>query len=494
MLVGGTGHQRRARTLPAVGTIVFRCDGDDEIGAGHVSRCLQIAVAMRTRGQTAVIAGSVSGVAAGLVEAAGLTVVPAQPGAPAGVPDTADAAVVDSYTIASDEIEAAAALRPVAVVVDDGPVPRATAALAYHLDAERRIEAPPGVTRIFGPAYAPVRPACAAARRPRGLEHALVTLGGSNAGVTLLDPLVETLLGLDPGLEVFVAGSAAPPARERMSAGLVPGGLLEQIGRADVAVSGAGSTPYELACAGVPSVLVALADNQAPVGAAFQEAGIAGFADARGGLARAALEAALAPLADPDARAGMARAGPAAIDGYGSFRTADALLAAFGARPLRRCIAYRPADQSDADRLLAWRNDAATRAASRDQGEVDRDTHLEWLQRAIADPVRTLLVAETDGAAVGTVRFDGEGDEVEIGVTVAPEARAGGLGAQIIREAAELQLHARPRVARVRAEIRPGNTRSVAAFERAGFARRGESAELSVFIADRESLAHAGRG
>jgi spore coat polysaccharide biosynthesis predicted glycosyltransferase SpsG/RimJ/RimL family protein N-acetyltransferase len=477
-----------------VGAIVFRCDGDDEVGAGHVARCLQVAAAMRAAGDEVAIAGTVSGVAAGLVEAAGLDVVEPQPDAPAGVPAAAEAAVVDSYAITGAEIEAAAALRPLAVVLDDGPVPRCAAALVYHLDAGRRIEPGDGVIAIFGPAYAPVHPGCVAARRERGFQTALVTLGGSHAGRALLEPLADSLLALDPALELFVAGSAALAPRDRVQAGLVPGGLLDRIAAADVAVSGAGSTPYDLACAGVPSLLVALADNQAPVGAAFEAAGIALFADARAGLTAERAAEAVAPLADPAERERLATAGPAAIDGYGAFRAAAALRAAFDGTPLPRVVRYRPATRSDAERLLGWRNDPATRTGSRQQHEVGPAEHEEWLARSLADPARAILIAELPVGPAATVRFDRDGDEAEIGITVAPEARGEGVGAQVIREASELHLHAHPEVRRIRAEVRTDNARSAAAFERAGFARRADDGEFAVFEADAGSLGRAGRG
>ena len=53
------------------------------------------------------------------------------------------------------------------------------------------------------------------------------------------------------------------------------GGLAERIGWADIAVSAAGSTPYDLACAGVPFALRAVADNQRPIRRAFLDEGLA---------------------------------------------------------------------------------------------------------------------------------------------------------------------------------------------------------------------------
>ena len=51
--------------------------------------------------------------------------------------------------------------------------------------------------------------------------------------------------------------------------------MLDLIAGSDVAVSAAGFTPYELACAGVPAVVVSVADNQVPVARALDRAGVA---------------------------------------------------------------------------------------------------------------------------------------------------------------------------------------------------------------------------
>ena len=62
----------------------------------------------------------------------------------------------------------------------------------------------------------------------------------------------------------------------------------------------------------------------------------------------------------------------------------------------------RPADASDSEDLLAWRNDQETRANSRSTGPVDAATHQTWLAHALADPNRRLWIAEAAGEKVFT--------------------------------------------------------------------------------------------
>jgi UDP-2,4-diacetamido-2,4,6-trideoxy-beta-L-altropyranose hydrolase len=431
--------------------ITFRCDGNDRVGAGHVSRCLQIALAFRAAGMEVVFVGVYGGVAARLLALHGLPTV-APTGSPAGLPPNLDAALVDSYEIDLTGIQAAARERPIAVISDGGTPPPVPVIISYHLDARPPTGEP--IAALIGPDYAPVDPQLASARRSRGLGRALVTIGGSRAGTDLVGPAVEALRRIATSVEHPVGAA----------------GLLEEIRSADVAVSAAGLTPYELACAGVPAVIVAIADNQLRVATAFQSAGVALGLDGRTRSAITQLSAAIERLADRGVRERLAAAGPATIDGFGAFRARDALKAALEGRPLPRVLRYRPATIGDSALLFQWRNDPEARRASRNTAPVAPQEHERWLHAALADPTCTLLLAEEKGEAIGTVRFNRRTPpRAEISVNLAPERRGAGRGTKVVREATELELAAHPELKEVVAEIREGNSRSMGAFERAGF-------------------------
>ena len=436
--------------------IAFRCDGGARVGAGHVARCLQIALAFEAAGTATRFVGTYGGIAADLLAAAGVTSVAPAGDETLGVGAGVRAVVVDSYEIEPARIEAAGRALPLAAVVDDGAAPAVAAALSYHLDAEQRIAVPGETRRILGVDWAPVSPALSAARRARGLASALVTAGGGDAGREVARDAAMALLAIDPALEVFVAAPGAPLVEDaRVTWDTLRGGLAERIAWADVAVSAAGSTPYDLACAGVPMALRAFAANQRPILRAFVDRGLAS-----GDVSR---------LGDAGARAALAAAGPRHVDGYGAFRARDALAAAFAGRPAPRVLRYRPATAADADRLLAWRNDPHVREMSFRPDPIGIAQHRAWLAGVLADAERTLLVAESGGAPVGTVRFDRDRARAQISIAVAPEARGRGLGTQMIAETTELQLAAHPQLADVLAEVQARNLPSLKAFERAGY-------------------------
>ncbi|WP_020663363.1 GNAT family N-acetyltransferase [Amycolatopsis benzoatilytica] len=140
-------------------------------------------------------------------------------------------------------------------------------------------------------------------------------------------------------------------------------------------------------------------------------------------------------------------------------------------------VTVRDATEDDAELLLSWRNDPATRQASRSAGVIDLDSHLRWLRRVLTAPDRILLVAMRAGTPVGTVRFDDEGDrEWEVSITLAPGSRGRGLSRPVLA-AGEQALAARTDAAAVLAAVHPDNAASAALFERAGYLEDAPAAD-----------------
>lgn len=444
-----------------MGLIGFRCDGGIAVGAGHVARCLSLARAFTAGGDDVVFCGDYDGLASDLLADAGMARVGGLE-----IPTDVDAVIVDSYDVDASQLADALPSVPLAAIVDlpDASPGRGVTVLTYH--------AVDTTADLAGPNYALVDPRFVAARGERGFASALVTFGGSAAGAAA----------------ARIAAGIASDARLAVVEPAV--GLVDVVGAIDVALSGAGLTPYELACAGVPSVIVAIVENQAPVAAGLSRAGAVIAVSATAGLDSKELAAALERLREPELRAALTAAGPAVVDGYGAARARDALTATFAGRPPSRVLRYRPVTAADADLLLQWRNDRETLAASRAQQPVSAREHADWVSLVIADRARSLFVVEDDTGPAATLRFDGGTAEAEISVTVAPERRGEGIASRILREGSELHLAAHLSVETVVAELRPDNKRSIAACERAGFTPAGEGSTpgLLRLSLDREAL------
>jgi RimJ/RimL family protein N-acetyltransferase len=125
----------------------------------------------------------------------------------------------------------------------------------------------------------------------------------------------------------------------------------------------------------------------------------------------------------------------------------------------------------DADLLLAWANDPATRAQSFQPDRIEAATHQRWLAERLASPSSRLLIGLEGPTPIGQVRFDRDPDgTVEISISVAADARNRGLGRSLL--AAGLAAARRDGSLGVRtfvAHVRLDNDVSAALFRGAGF-------------------------
>lgn len=65
----------------------------------------------------------------------------------------------------------------------------------------------------------------------------------------------------------------------------------------------------------------------------------------------------------------------------------------------------RPAEDSDRDRVLKWRNHPEVRAVSLTQHEIQPAEHAAWWSKTMADPTRAIVIYERDQVPSGVVTF-----------------------------------------------------------------------------------------
>ncbi|WP_214365739.1 GNAT family N-acetyltransferase [Pseudonocardia sp. H11422] len=474
--------------------LLLRCDAGGLTGVGHAVRSVALAEAATARGHEVRWCGrldSLDWLRAGTV---------LDPTAVLGPEDDparlaalardvgADAVHVDHYGLSETLREVLDAADLVMSNLEDFGHGRRAADVVVdpNLGAERRTRPDDGSPTVLrGPGYALLRGAVRDARRLRaeraatgGPPRVLVVMGGTDAA-GLLDPVVAALhaAGVAAEADVVVPPGRAlrlpPDGPVRFRTGPPRADLPALMARADLVVSAAGTTVWELCCVGAPMALVRAADNQtdgyAAVVAARAAAGLGGPDDLRDVPATAAALRGL--LADERAREDLASRARALVDGLGASRVVAALEDAVGTGPALRA---RPAGTGDTDLLLAWRNDATTRRWSRTSAPVAPDEHAAWLRRSLGRDDRLLLVVETrDRRPVGTVRWDRDDTGVwEVSVTVAPDQRGRGLAAPVLR-CGEEALRDRSGPVPVRAVVHVDNAPSRRLFDSAGYAPAG---------------------
>jgi UDP-2,4-diacetamido-2,4,6-trideoxy-beta-L-altropyranose hydrolase len=314
------------------GRVAFRCDGNDQIGAGHVARCLPLAMALAQLGWTASFVGAYEGLAGWLLARAEAHPHAPDPDAPCGIPvDRYDAAIVDSYAIAPASICRLAQALPVVTLAEANRCATRGVLLDYHLDRTDACTA----DLLAGPSFAPLDPAFAGAGRA-GLEvdKILVTVGGSRRARVLLVQIASVASSAFPGADIMLAAGAQSETNDpgvRCAIELpMPSSLVDSLPDIDLAITAAGLTAYELTCAGVPQVAIALTANQRRVVEGLRSRDLALCLDLTSGDSLADLVPALRRLRDRGLRRRLSERGMRVFDGHGAQRAAVALTELFG--------------------------------------------------------------------------------------------------------------------------------------------------------------------
>lgn len=306
--------------------IALRCDGGAALGAGHVGRCVPIALALRAEGAEVAFVGAYDGVASWLLDTWNLPARPVSAG-PCGLDAVGwDGAVVDLYGVGVTEICELAAALPIATPGEAARCPDRGVWIDYHVGAAEQH----GPDRLGGPIFAPVDPRFAAARRARtDVRRVLVVAGGSRQFARTAGRLADAAAAAFPAAEIVAPAAVAASATVVVTALPDPVDLAGLAPSIDLAVTAAGMTTYELAAAGIPLVAVALVENQRVVADGCAATGVALPVYGIDEDPLPASIAALQRLRDPVVRADVSSAAVRAIDGHGAERIAKALLSAW---------------------------------------------------------------------------------------------------------------------------------------------------------------------
>lgn len=332
-------------------TLHVRVDASTSIGVGHFMRCLALAQHWRDGGDPVRFIGGFPETLRRRLLADGI----ADTAVAGPHPDPRDlettlAAVPSGATVVVDgchfdhAYQAALAGRGRLLVVDDtgaGGRYAGYALLNQNLGAETIDYPDAPVLRLLGPRYALLRREfrhAAAAPRDftRRARRILVSLGGGDEYNVTARVLEALMRSRHADLEIRVlVGPANPFAATlgRVAARDPRIALVEnstdvaaEMRAADVAVAAAGTSVWELAVTGLPSVLIPIADNQRPTAAALGVEGAAISAGPAEALDADALRQAVDTLIDrPDRRQYLSEKASTLVDGDGVVRVAEAL-------------------------------------------------------------------------------------------------------------------------------------------------------------------------
>lgn len=271
--------------------IMFRADGNSSIGSGHIMRCLSIADALKKKSKNSIFIVSDKSMKNTITSRGYECIVLGTDyknmesefdSLPLLIKDySCETVVVDSYYVTKNYLKSLRELTKT-VYIDDvfSFAYPCDILINYNIYADKALYedlyAKEGMTApqmLLGPSYAPLREIYSDIRPKEiheDVNEVLVLTGGSDPlhiAVSLLKEIPDTphftfvvgLLSADYAEITELASKKKNVTIQGPVENLK--GLME---KADVAISAAGSTQYELCAMGVPCVNYAFADNQLP--------------------------------------------------------------------------------------------------------------------------------------------------------------------------------------------------------------------------------------
>ena len=126
--------------------------------------------------------------------------------------------------------------------------------------------------------------------------------------------------------------------------------------------------------------------------------------------------------------------------------------------------------RDDAEYLFKWRNDPHTIAMSLNSMPVNWNEHIEWLQRALNDEKKLLILCYLENSApVGFVRFDVHYHYAEVSINLNPRCRGKGFAKRCLTAALERFQREFRKPTQIIARIKIDNKASQRLFTGTGF-------------------------
>lgn len=354
--------------------------------------------------------------------------------------------------------------------------------------------------KLLGPSYALIRPEFYESIPERGdrqVNRVLISIGGSDT-----KNLTERTLKLftqNPQFEYLqldiVVGSAyekiaelkeLSKARPHTALHIQTNDMAALMRQADIAIGAGGSSQWERALTKLPSIVIAVAENQIP-GCLYLQAQetilFLGMADT---LTDEALLEAIHQLIDnKELRKNMAERAYSIMLGDSketqinhNFHDKKYIRPQTGAEKVSGQLRFlstlstlelRQARYEDAELLFTWANDPHVRAMAFNKEPIPWQSHLSWFSQKRQDTNTDIWICSQFGKAIGQCRLNSVDNKTgEIHINLNPEFRGIGLSAPMIAKACILSAE-RHNWKEIRAVVKLSNHPSLRAFIRAGF-------------------------
>ena len=477
--------------------IVFRVDSSEEIGFGHLSRCINLAEELRARGNDVTfVCRDLVGAAVSSIEERLFRIV-LLPRTSNTVSERTDAAetisalagarpgwmVLDSYSLG---IEWETALKPFVekiAVIDDLADRNHNCDLFVdqnytdrsHQDYLERI--PDSAQVLIGPRYALLdrqfrklrnTERSALSKPPRVLVYA----GGSDQK-DLTGKIVRSLSEFDTGellLDVVVGSSNSRfKSYEQISykgnVNIHPSGpnFAQLVSIADLSIGAGGTTTWERMCMGLPSIVVSVATNQEPACSKLAQDGLIKYLGRFEEVVESAISGTVREiLADETSLSSMSESNQLIVDGLGAIRVAEVMSPSSESE-----IKVRKAVASDCFEYFNWASDPTVRSQSLNTAGLVWESHKKWFEQKLTSQKAELFVLSVGELPIGQVRFDINDESADISYSLDSLVRGRGWAALCVEKSINA-FRSRSAVP-LRALVKSDNLASRAVFKRLNF-------------------------
>jgi UDP-2,4-diacetamido-2,4,6-trideoxy-beta-L-altropyranose hydrolase len=398
--------------------------------------------------------------------------------------ENADIIILDSYLSDYELYEKVSLLAKVPVYIDDNKrldYPWGTVVNGTVYANELNYPCKRKCNYLLGSQYVPIRKEfwdVPDKEIKRNIETIMVTLGGDNAR-NLTAEVLRLLNENFPSLnKVVVIGKGSDNTLQIESKDdkthflYCPDaeGMKKAMLESDVAISAGGQTLYELARVGLPTIAIAVADNQMNNVRGWQKAGFIEYAgrwEDEAVLSNVIRKLEL--LQDNILRNGKARRGKTLVDGRGASRIVSHCLRTF----LDKSTFLRRATVNDMDKVYELSNDREVRKHSFHTDLIDPETHKKWFLNKINNPHCLLLIAEINNRFLGQLRFDAENHRAIISISVVGEYRHLGAGCLMFQKGLSYLKKCCPDLKFISAFVKKDNDVSKAFFKKLNFIYAG---------------------
>ncbi|MEA5549893.1 UDP-2,4-diacetamido-2,4,6-trideoxy-beta-L-altropyranose hydrolase [Anabaena cylindrica UHCC 0172] len=238
--------------------------------------------------------------------------------------------------------------------------------------------------------------------------------------------------------------------------------MPELVAWADLAVSAGGSTCWELAFMGLPSLILILAENQRAIAQKLNELGIAINLGYYQDVNITEISSAIDQLIiSANLRAEMTKFSQKLVDAKGSQRVLTYIE--------KDLLKVRSVCKEDCKLLWEWANDPEVRAASFASDPIAWEDHVQWFNSKLtSENCVFYIVTNYQNLSIGQVRYDIENNQAIISISIDHNFRYQGYGSHLLKIAQE-RLFQEQDITRIHAYIKPSNQSSIKTFTKAGF-------------------------